>query len=262
MNGHKFKKKLGQNFLKDNNISNKIVNLVNLNKDSLVIEVGPGSGALTKLLSARAKVLAYEIDLDLKEGLEKQFVSSDVAFIFDDFLNRDITKDIASIDYYNLFFVANLPYYITTPIIEKIIDSNLNFDKIVIMVQKEVAERFASPVSTKSYSSITVYLNYHFDIKQEFIVPATCFYPRPNVDSAIISLNPKENRRRAKNEEHFYKLVKDAFVHKRKNIKNNLFAYDMKLIEEYLLSKKLELSVRAEQLTLDNFIDISDILSA
>ncbi len=261
MKEHRFKKRLGQNFLIDKNVSNRIVSLAEITENSLVVEVGPGSGALTELLVKKAQVLAYEIDNDLKEELYSKFLDCDVKFIFDDFLNRDLKKDIENYRYDSIFFVANLPYYITTPIIEKLIESGLTFNKIIVMVQKEVANRFASSGKSKDYSSITVYLNYHFDIKKEFLVSANCFYPKPNVDSAIISFKSKVNPRKATDEELFYKLVKDAFKHKRKNIKNNLLNYDLNIIEEYLKIHNLSLSVRAEQLTLDNFIDIADRLS-
>lgn len=262
MKKHKFKKSLGQNFLNDNNISEKIVELVNVNENSLILEVGPGSGVLTEKLSAKARVLAYEIDQDLKAALEKRFAGKEVSFIYGDFLKRDLAKDLESFNYENIYFVANLPYYITTAIIQKIIDSKLSFNKIVIMVQKEVAERFTAKSSTKDYSSITVYLNYHYDIKKEFLVGRNSFYPRPNVDSMVISFSPKPKQRKAKSEEHFYKLVRDSFTHKRKNLKNNLGDYDLELISNYLLTKNMDLTIRAEQLSLDDFINISDILSS
>lgn len=260
MKKHKFKKHLGQNFLIDKNISNKIVDLISADEEDLVIEVGPGSGALTKLLIQKTRVLAYEIDKELKEKLESKNKEENLDIIFDDFLKRDIKKDISKYTYKNLYFISNLPYYITTPIIEKLISSNLKFEKIVIMLQKEVANRFNAKVGTRDYSSITIYLNYYFDINKEMLVKKNSFYPRPNVDSAVISLNPKIKIKTAKDETHFFALVKAAFQYKRKNIKNNLFDYDLKEIEKYLLSNKMDLSIRAEQLSLDNFIDLSDIL--
>ena len=260
MKEHKFKKHLGQNFLTDKNISNKISDLITADKEDLVIELGPGSGALTEILLNKTKVLAYEIDLELKEKLEDKFKGKDLELIFDDFLKRDLKKDISKYEYKNLYFISNLPYYITTPIVEKLINSKLKFKKIVIMLQKEVSERFNAKIGTKEYSSITVYLNYYFSIKKEFIVSKQNFFPRPNVDSAIISLTPKENPVIAEDEAHFFELVRSAFKYKRKNIKNNLFDYDLSKIEKYLLSKDMDLSIRAEQLSLDNFIELSDIL--
>ena len=157
----KFKKKFGQNFIHNEDIINNIATAIVPKENSLVIEVGPGGGALTKKLKQNFdSVLSYEIDLDLKESLEADFCNSNVSFIFDDFLNRNIEDDLSIYSYDHLYFVANLPYYITTPIIQKIINSSLKVESIVIMVQKEVAERFSAKVGTKEYNSLTVFLNY------------------------------------------------------------------------------------------------------
>ena len=255
---HNFKKKFGQNFLQDNNIIKKIVNVCDPTKDDLIIEIGPGAGALTSELVKKSKVLAYEIDNELKDKLTEKFNDSDVDFIFDDFLNRDLKKDLEKYKYDNLYVIANLPYYITTPIINKIIDEKLNVKKMVLMVQKEVGERFSAKEGTKDYSSITVYLNYYFEIKKEFIVSRNSFFPKPNVDSIIISFTRKDNNYNVRNEELFFKLIKDSFKQKRKTLRNNLKEYDFTKVEEILLKHNLPLDIRAENISLDLFIEISN----
>ena len=168
---HNFKKKFGQNFLNDENILNKIVKESEIPEDTLVIEIGPGAGALTnKLKDVASNVLAYEIDLDLQNILIDKFRDTNVDIIWEDFLNRNIKEDIKNYKNKHIFVVANIPYYITTPIVEKIIDSGVNVEKIVIMVQKEVGDRFCAKPGSKEYGSISVFLNYFFNIKELFIV--------------------------------------------------------------------------------------------
>lgn len=255
---HNFKKKFGQNFLQDNNIIKKIANTCETNENDLIIEIGPGSGALTKELVNKSQVLAYEIDLELKDELLNKFKDDKIKFIFDDFLSRNIKDDLKDIKYNNLYVIANLPYYITTPIINKIIEEKLNVNKMVLMVQKEVGERFSAKVGTKDYSSITIFLNYYFDIKKEFIVSKNAFYPKPNVDSIILSFTKKNSNYNVNDEEKFFKLVRDSFRQKRKTLKNNLKEYDFSKIEEILLKNNLPLDIRAENITLDIFIEISN----
>lgn len=257
-----FKKKYGQNFLKDKNKVKKIVDSANIKDKSLVIEVGPGGGILTTELSLKAdNVLCYEIDLELKSILVNKFSNSNVNIIFDDFLNRNIENDIEKYNYDNLYFISNVPYYITTPILLKLINSSLNFDKIVIMVQEEVGERFSAKPNSKDYSSITVFLNYYFDVKREFKVNRLEFNPVPNVDSEVISFTRKDKLLELKDKDLFFKLVKDSFRFKRKNIKNNLKSYNLDMIEKVLIKNNLNLSSRAEQIPLEVFVDISNELS-
>ena len=189
----------------------------------------------------------------------KEYKNIDI--IFDDFLNRDISLDIKNYSYDNLYLVANLPYYITTPIVEKIIDSNIKFNHITIMIQKEVGERFSAKPGMKEYNSLTVYLNYYFNLKKEFIVSRNSFIPKPNVDSIVISLINKDNLLELKNKEHFNKLLRDAFKFKRKNIKNNLKGYDLEIINQVLNKYNFDLTVRSEELSLEIFVDISNSLN-
>lgn len=256
---HNFKKKFGQNFLNDENILNKIVKESEIPEDTLVIEIGPGAGALTnKLKDVASNVLAYEIDLDLQNILIDKFRDTNVDIIWEDFLNRNIKEDIKNYKNKHIFVVANIPYYITTPIVEKIIDSGVDVEKIVIMVQKEVGDRFCAKPGSKEYGSISVFLNYFFNIKELFIVSKNCFTPRPNVDSVIISLEKKKENREVKDEKKLFRLIKDSFRFKRKNLRNNLKEYDLSKVEEILKKHDKDLTSRAETLDLEIFIDISN----
>ena len=257
-----FKKKFGQNFLKDNNILNNIVSKSEVDKDTLVIEIGVGAAALTTLLSVSAKnVLAYEIDEELKPIINEALKdANNVEIKFQDFLESNPKEDIEKYDYKKLYVVANLPYYITTPIIEKIIEDKLGVDKIVIMVQKEVGDRFNAKVGSKEYNSLTIFLNYYFEISKLMNVSRNSFVPAPNVDSVVIEMKKREKTYNVNNEELFFKLVRDAFKYKRKNLRNNLKGYDLEKIEKVLNKFDKDLTVRAEALTIENFIEISNSL--
>lgn len=257
-----FKKKFGQNFLKDQNILNKIVSKSEIDKNTLIIEIGVGAAALTVTMAPLAKkIIGYEIDKTLEPILNDRLSNyENVDIIYDDFLNRNITEDLLKYNYDKLYVVANLPYYITTPIITKIIDEKINVDKMVIMVQKEVGDRFNAKVGTKDYNSLTIFLNYYFEISKLLDVSRKCFVPEPNVDSVIIQLKKRENKYKVNNESVFFKLVRDSFTHKRKNLKNNLKGYDLEKINNILKKYNLDLSVRAEQLTINQFIEISNEL--
>ncbi|MGN1269145.1 MAG: 16S rRNA (adenine(1518)-N(6)/adenine(1519)-N(6))-dimethyltransferase RsmA [Candidatus Aphodocola sp.] len=257
-----FKKKFGQNFLLDQNILNNIVALGNITKETLVIEIGVGAAALTKKLSEKAKiVVGYEIDTTLKEPLSLILDDyNNIDIIYDDFLNRDIKSDIKEYNYKNIMVVANLPYYITTPIITKFIEEKIDVEKIIVMVQNEVADRFSAIPETKSYNSLTIFLNYYFDIKKAFTVSRNVFYPKPNVDSAVVVFERKNKKIKVKNEDMFFKLVRDAFVQKRKTIKNNLKGYNLKKIEKILNSYGKDINCRAENITINEFADISNNL--
>lgn len=255
---HNFKKKFGQNFLTDNNIIVNTVSSVLLQEDDLVIEIGPGSGMLTKEILKKCSVLAYEIDTDLIGTLSNIPNNEKLTIIWDDFLKRDVVKDIEKFRYNKLYIIANLPYYITTPIITKVIESDLDVSKMVIMVQKEVGDRFSSKPGNKEYGSITVFLNYYFNIKKLFDVSRNCFYPKPNVDSVILMLEKKNDTYNVKDREKLFKLIRDSFSFKRKTIKNNLKGYDLNKVEEVLINNGYSLSSRAEELPLDVFIQIAN----
>ncbi len=262
MKDFKFKKAYGQNFINNHNIIKNIVDKSNILPNSLVIEIGPGSGSLTKELAKQAKeVLAYEIDTSLEDILDEELIDyHNISIIFDDFLKRDIREDIKDYQYDNIYVVANIPYYITTPIIEKLINSNINFKQITLMVQKEVGDRFCSHPGSREYGSITVYLNYYFDVKKLFVVKKEFFTPKPKIDSVIISLTKKE-KLKVNNEDHLLKLIRDAFQYKRKNIRNNLKKYNLKMIEEVLLKHHFDLTTRAEELPMEIFVELSNQLT-
>ena len=257
-----YKKNLGQNFLQDKNIIDKIVNAPDYGDNNLVIEIGPGAGALTKeLLKKVDRAILYEVDTRLEKILNKElstFVNYEL--IFDDFLNRDANKDISKYDFDNLYIVANLPYYITTPIITKIINDKIPTNEIVIMIQKEVADRFSAKPGSKEYGQITVFLNYFFDIDNVCNVSKNCFFPKPKVDSAVIKMKRKESNDYIKNFDVFNKLVKDSFRFKRKTIKNNLVGYDLDIISNILTKYGFDINTRSENIPYNVFVEIANEL--
>lgn len=254
-----FKKKYGQNFLIDNNILGKIVDNLNVTNNDLIIEIGPGSGNLTKrLIKFNTKIIAYEIDLDTKEYLN-QINNSNLLVIYDDILNRKIKEDIKDFEYENLIIIGNLPYYITTPIIEKITKEKLNQKEMIFMVQKEVAERLSSNPGTKDYGYITAYLNYYYHINKLFDVSRNSFTPSPRVESSIIKFTSHKNYN-CPNEQLFIELISNAFKHKRKTLLNNLKMYDRKIIEDILNKNNYSSLVRAEELPIEIFLEMTNAL--
>lgn len=259
----RFKKKFGQNFLKDNAIVQRIVDCADITSKSLVIEVGPGGAIMTRELAKVAdNILAYEIDVSLENEINKRLAGiPNVKVNFVDFLQANLIEDVSSYQYDNLYFVSNVPYYITTPIILKLVNCGLKFNKIVMMVQKEVGERFVASCGSREYGSISVVLRYFFDINLEFLVPRCEFVPEPNVDSVVISFTERKDKLEVKNFSFFEQLVKDAFRFKRKTLKNNLVQYDWNIVEEILTKHNLSLKSRAEDLDLFVFIDLANRLS-
>lgn len=261
-NGFSLKKKFGQNFIIDENIINSIIEKSKIDKDTLVIEIGPGAGSLTYKLGLSAKnVICYEIDTTLENVLRENIKElNNVEVIYQDFLKVNVMDDINKYKYKKIYFVANLPYYITTPIIVKIIEDNVPVDKMVFMVQKEVGNRFKAEPGSKEYGSLSVYLNYYFNVKKLIDVSRNVFLPSPNVDSIVVEFSKKENLPLLNNEELFFRLIRDAFKQKRKTIKNNLKDYDLTKIEKVLQKHNYNLNVRAEQLSTEIFIDIANNL--
>ena len=256
-----YKKSLGQNFINDQNIIDKIVKVAGVDKDTLVIEIGPGAGVLSsKIIPLSKYSILYEIDTRLEEILDYNLCKYDnYKIIFNDFLCEDVSLEVKKYDYKKLYVVANLPYYITTPIICKITEE-LNVDKVVIMIQKEVADRLCAKVNCKDYGYISAYLNYFYDIKKEFLVSRKCFTPSPKVDSMVISLNRIDRDNKVNNIELLNRILKDSFKYKRKNLKNNLKGYDLKKIESVLEKHKLNITCRAENVSIDVFVDIANEL--
>lgn len=258
-----YKKSLGQNFLKDENIINKIVNAPVIKKNNLVIEIGPGAGALSKrLVKVFDKVLMYEIDTRLSETLNRILGGYDnYEIIFDDFLKRDVLNDLKKYKYDYLYIVANLPYYVTSPIVMKIIKEQLPVDEIVIMIQKEVAERYTSTPGNREYGEISVYLQYFFEISRVCNVDKNAFVPRPRVDSSVIKMKKRTNVLYVKDFSLFEKLVRDSFRFKRKTIKNNLYDYNLSIIDMVLSNYGYDLNVRSENLSYEIFVDMANELS-
>lgn len=261
MKNFEYKKSLGQNFLIDQNIIKKIINSIDLEEESLIIEIGPGSGALTKeLVKLNANVISFEIDTRLKEKLDILVnENKNLEIIYQDFLKTNLKEFLKTKKYKNIYFVANLPYYITTAIINKITEES-DPTEMILMVQKEVAERFSASPNTKDYGSISVFLQYNYDISKVTLVSKNCFYPIPKVDSMVIKFKSKENKNIVNDESKFYKLIKDSFQFKRKNLRNNLKEYNLDKINEVLKKYNKDLTSRAESLTVKEFIDISNNL--
>ncbi len=255
-----FKKKFGQNFIVDKNIIHNIVTKADIAKETLVIEIGPGAGSLTYELGKAAKnVLAYEIDVTLKPILEEN-IQANTKIIYDDFLKRDVSNDLKAYNYKHLYVVANLPYYITTPIIIKLINDKLPVDKIVVMVQKEVGNRFKAKPNSKEYNSLSIFLNYYFTVTKIMDVSRNVFIPKPNVDSIVLCLTKKENKLPLKNEKIFFQLIKDSFKQKRKTLKNNLKDYDLKKVAAVLNKHNMDLNIRAEAISIELFVEIANNL--
>lgn len=250
------KKKFGQNFIKNQNLLKQIVDNITINEDDLVIEIGPGQGDLTKqIIKNNCFYIGYEIDKELSPFLNS-VSNNKQQIIYEDFLQANIINMIKDINYKKMYIIANLPYYITTPIIKKIVDDKLPIHEMLLMVQKEVGDRFCSSPKSKDYGSLTVYLNCFFSIKKIIDVKKENFYPKPKVDSVVLKFTIKPSLLNENNIDKFNKLLRDSFQHKRKIIKNNLQEYDLKKIEQILLKNKLSLQSRPEEIPVEVYIKI------
>jgi 16S rRNA (adenine1518-N6/adenine1519-N6)-dimethyltransferase len=269
--GFSFKKSLGQNFLIDTNILRNIVDHAELTESSGAIEVGPGIGALTEQLAKRAKkVVAYEIDQRLLPILSETLEPyPNAKVIHSDVLKANvkemIEEEFAGID--DIMLVANLPYYVTTPIIMKILEENLPLRGIVVMLQKEVADRISAKPSTKEYGSLSIAIQYYTVPEVVMIVPKTVFVPQPNVDSAVIRLTIREKPLVAvKSEEFFFRVTRASFAQRRKTILNNLTSQlengkeKKEIILAALQAAGIEPSRRGESLSIEEFAALSDAL--
>lgn len=269
--GFTFKKSFGQNFLQDSNILEKIVTCAELNEPTNVIEIGPGIGALTEFLAEKAQeVKAFEIDQRLLPILEDTLCDFDnIEIINQDILKVDLRAVIQSFKNPDLPLkvVANLPYYITTPIIMNLLESGVKVDEFVVMMQREVADRISAQPSSKNYGSLSIAAQYYTSAKIAFIVPRTVFVPQPNVDSAILKLTHlKAPRVEVLDEKFFFDCTKAAFVHRRKTIWNNYQAFFGKTENIKLwLKQGFELSGiasnrRGESLSIEEFASLSNHL--
>ena len=261
------KKRFGQNFLIDNNIINNIVSSAKLTKDDLVIEIGPGLGAITRGLCEEAGfVLAYEIDYSILPYLNENVKEYDnINIINQDILKSDVNSDIKNLDfkYKRISVVANLPYYITTPIILKLLESGINIKQYIIMIQLEVADRICGKPKTKEYNNLSILIGYKAKATKLFNVMRTSFNPAPNVDSAVIKLDLyDEIPFKANDEDLFYKLIRQAFEKRRKTLYNNLVTYyDKDKIHNMFDEFNLNPSIRSEALSIKDFVDIANYLA-
>ncbi|KAA0963774.1 16S rRNA (adenine(1518)-N(6)/adenine(1519)-N(6))-dimethyltransferase RsmA [Streptococcus cristatus] len=269
--GFTFKKSFGQNFLTDTNILQKIVDTAEIDKNVNVIEIGPGIGALTEFLAeSAAEVMAFEIDDRLVPILADTLRDFDnVTVVNQDILKVDLAQYIAEFKNPDLPIkvVANLPYYITTPILMHLIESGIPFSEFVVMMQREVADRISAQPNTKAYGSLSIAVQYYMTAKVAFIVPRTVFVPAPNVDSAILKMVRRDQPAVAvKDEKFFFKVSKASFVHRRKTLWNNLTSHFGKSEETKvkltaaLEQAELSPSVRGEALTLADFARLADAL--
>lgn len=262
-----FKKMFGQNFLIDGNILRNIVKNAEITKDTAVIEIGPGIGALTQYIGdAAGKVVCFEIDTRLEELLKETLGDYDnITVVFEDFLKADVEKIINEqlSGYKEIIVVANLPYYITTPIISKIIESDISVDRMVLMMQSEVGNRLSAKPKSKEYGSLSIFIQYYCAPKVLMKVPRNAFIPQPNVDSIVIGLKKHVNPPvEVVNEELFFELVKTSFNQRRKMLRNNLKKYDLKVLEEIFEELGLSLTLRAEALSIQDYANISNEMHA
>ena len=271
--GFTFKKSFGQNFLTDTNILQKIVDTAEIDKKVNVIEIGPGIGALTEFLAeSAAEVMAFEIDDRLVPILADTLRDFDnVTVVNQDILKVDLTQYIAEFKNPDLPIkvVANLPYYITTPILMHLIESGIPFSEFVVMMQREVADRISAQPNTKAYGSLSIAVQYYMTAKVAFIVPRTVFVPAPNVDSAILKMVRRDQPAVAvQDEKFFFKVSKASFVHRRKTLWNNLTSCFGKSEETKdkltaaLERAELSPSVRGEALSLEEFARLADALKS
>ncbi|CUA81024.1 16S rRNA (adenine(1518)-N(6)/adenine(1519)-N(6))-dimethyltransferase RsmA [Anoxybacillus suryakundensis] len=269
--GFSFKKSLGQNFLIEPNILHRIVDFAELSERTGVIEIGPGIGALTEQLARRAKkVVAFEIDQRLLPILADTLSPyPNVSIIHQDVLKADVQQVIAEqfMDVDDIMVVANLPYYVTTPIIMKLLTDRLPIRGMVVMLQKEVAERMAAKPGTKDYGSLTVAVQYYTQAETVMHVPRTVFMPKPNVDSAVIRLLKREQPAVSViNEDFFFMVVRASFGQRRKTILNNLMSQlpngkEKKVqIEKALENARIDPKRRGETLNIAEFATLSEQL--
>lgn len=269
--GFTFKKSFGQNFLTDTNILQKIVDTAEIDKNVNVIEIGPGIGALTEFLAENAaEVMAFEIDDRLIPILDDTLRDFDnVKVINEDILKSDLQsriKEFANPDL-PIKVVANLPYYITTPILMHLIESKIPFAEFVVMMQKEVADRISAEPNTKAYGSLSIAVQYYMTAKVAFVVPRTVFVPAPNVDSAILKMTRREQPLvQVKDEDFFFRVSKISFVHRRKTLWNNLTSHFGKAdetkakLEQALEIAEIKPSIRGEALSIAEFAKLADAL--
>ncbi len=261
--GFRFKKQFGQNFISDTNLLQSIVTASGITKETTVVEIGCGAGTLTRALAENAKkVYAFDVDKDLQPVLAETLAGLDnVEVIFRDFNKVNLTELEEEIGEYTV--VANLPYYITTPLVTKLLEESKKVQGLSIMVQEEVAERFCARANTPEYGSITAAIALKGVAKIVKRVPRSLFYPRPNVDSAVVKIDFDRGRLQVKSEKAYRLTVKYAFLNRRKTLENNLvsgFKLTREQAKEVLKKAGIDEKARGETLTPERFAVLSDTL--
>lgn len=263
-NGFSFKKQLGQNFITDAGLLRSIVEGAKIDENSTVVEIGCGAGTLTRELSACARqVYAYEIDRALQPVLAETLSGCEnVTVIFRDFLKADMAALEEEIPPYTV--VANLPYYITTPLVMRLVEESKKAKSLVIMVQEEVARRFCAKEGTADYGAVTAGIALRGEAKIIMRVPRDMFYPRPNVDSAVVKIDFVENRIPVKDKAMYRQTVRCAFLNRRKTLENNLmsgFKLSRESAAELLRAADIDEKARGETLSPWQFALLSDLLT-
>ncbi len=262
-------KRYGQNFLIDSNILEKIVASAGITEEDTVLEIGPGIGTLTQhLAEAAKKVICVEIDKNMIPVLEYTLADfENVTVINQDILKADIVNILKENGAESAKVVANLPYYITTPIIMELLEKDLPIESITVMIQKEVAERMQTGPGSKDYGALSLAVAFYSNAEVKMTVSPNCFIPRPNVDSAVIRLDKlKEPAVKVKDRAEMFRIIKGAFEQRRKTLTNALshssaYKTDKKNIENALLEMGKNINIRGEELTLEEFARLSDILT-
>ena len=256
------KKNFGQNFIIEPAIVEKIAIAAKLDDKTAVIEIGPGIGALTEQLAKRAKtVVCFELDERLEPVLDMSLAAyANIQIIFCDFLKVDLEECMQELEkeHEKVVVCANLPYYITTPVLFHIFDSKLDVPYITVMMQKEVAERFGALPNTKDYNALSVIIQYQYEVETVMKVSKNVFLPKPNVDSMVIQFHLKKDKQAVRDEKKFFQFVKQAFTQRRKTIYNNLKSLSSN-IDKILLEAKIEPTRRAESLSLEEFIRLFEV---
>lgn len=261
-------KRYGQNFLVDSNVLNKIVESAGITKEDTVLEIGPGIGSLTQYLCESAKnVICVEIDTKMIPVLEETLSEyENVRVINEDILKVDMNSLIKESGAGKIKVVANLPYYITTPIIMGLLEKEADIDSITVMIQKEVALRMQEGPGSKDYGALSLAVAFYSDANIKMTVSPNCFIPRPNVDSAVIRLDVlDEPKVSVKDKDRMFRIIKGAFEQRRKTLTNALshssaFKTDKSNVEKALLEMGKSPGIRGEELTLEEFAHLSDIL--
>ncbi len=269
--GFSFKKRLGQNFLIDSGVLEKIVRASDVTDLDGVLEIGPGAGVVTRALSAYAKkVVAVEKDESLRPVLDETVsICPNVEIKFADVLNVDLSSLFEQNfhDCRNVSVVANLPYYVTTPILFHVLESPVNVSQIVVMVQKEVADRMTAKPGTKDYGVLSVTVQYRAEVSKVTSVSRGCFFPSPNVDSMVVKLTTYGTHKpvEVENEDHFFRIVRAAFGMRRKTLLNALssgMAMSKERCEAWLRAAGIDLLRRGETLSLQEFSNLSSLYSS